>query len=78
MMKNAFYFILKALLVLKIFKFLPGISVHVEKQLDQKDKINFKIYDITTWLTYNYNKDIAQYFTKSKQLDNEIWSVNRI
>ena len=78
MMKNAFYFILKALLVLQIFKFMPGTSVHVEKQLDQKDMINFKFYDVTTWLTYNYNKDIAQYFKKSKQLDNEIWSVNRI
>ena len=31
MMKNAFYFILKALFVLKIFKFLPWLFVHVEK-----------------------------------------------
>ena len=34
MMKSAFYFILKALLVLKIFKFLFWLSGHVEKQLD--------------------------------------------
>ena len=31
MMKSAFYFILKALFVLKIFKFLSGIFGHVEK-----------------------------------------------
>ena len=31
MMKNAFYFILKALLVLKIFKFLSRLFGHVEK-----------------------------------------------
>ena len=31
MMKNAFYFILKALCVLKIFKFLPWLFGHVEK-----------------------------------------------
>ena len=31
MMKNAFYFILKALLVLKVFKFLSWIFGHLEK-----------------------------------------------
>ena len=31
MMKNAFYFILKALFVLKIFKFLSWVFAHVEK-----------------------------------------------
>ena len=42
MMKNAFYFTLKALFVLKIFKFLSSSFGHVEKWLDQKDKVNFK------------------------------------
>ena len=45
--ENAFYFTLKALLVLKIFKFLSWIFVHVEKRLDQNDKFNFKIYEVT-------------------------------
>ena len=31
MMKNVFYFILKALFVLKIFKFLSSLFDHVEK-----------------------------------------------
>ena len=31
MMKNAFYFILKVLFILKIFKFLSSLSGHVEK-----------------------------------------------
>ena len=31
LMKNAFYFILKALFVLKIFKFLTGLFGHVKK-----------------------------------------------
>ena len=31
MRKNAFYFILKALLIPKIFKFLSGLFGHVEK-----------------------------------------------
>ena len=31
MIKNAFYFILKALFILKIFKFLPRLFGHVEK-----------------------------------------------
>ena len=32
----------------------------------QKNKINFKIFDVTTWLTNNYNTHIAQYLTKKK------------
>ena len=34
LMKNAFYFTLKALLILKIFQFLSWIFGHVEKHLD--------------------------------------------
>ena len=48
MMKNAFYFTLKGLFLLKIFKFLSGLFGYVEKPLDLKDKVNFKIYDVTT------------------------------
>ena len=59
-MKNVFYFT-KAVFVLKIFKFLPWFFGHVEKQLDWKDKIHFKIYDVKTWLTNNYNTRIDQY-----------------
>ena len=39
MMKNAFYFTLKA-------------------------KVNFKIHDVTLWLTNDYNTYIAQYLIK--------------
>ena len=46
-----FNFILKARFVLKIFKFLSWLLGQVEKRLDQKDKVNFKIYDVATWLT---------------------------
>ena len=45
-MKNAFYFTLKALVVLKIFKFLSWLFGHVLKQLDYKDKVNLKFYDV--------------------------------
>ena len=33
-------------------------------QNHQKDKINFKIHNVNTWLTNNYNTHIAQYLTK--------------
>ena len=59
-MKNAFYLILKALLVLK-------------KRIDWKEKLNFKIYDVTTWLNNNCNTHIVQHLTKYRQPDNEIW-----
>ena len=35
-MKNAFYFMWKALFVLKIFKILSRIFGHVEKRIDKK------------------------------------------
>ena len=46
-MKNAFYFMLKALFVLEVFTFLSWLFGYVEKRLDEKAMINFKIYDIT-------------------------------
>ena len=64
MVNNAFYFILKAFFFLRMFKILSGLFGRVEKRLDQKDTVNFKIYDFTTWLTNSYNIYIAQYFMK--------------
>ena len=54
-MKNTSYFTVKALFVLKIFKFLSSIFGQVEKQLDQEDMVNFKIYGVKAWETNNGN-----------------------
>ena len=62
-MKNAFYFILKAYFVLEIFKFCLDFLFILKKRLDEINKINFKIYDVKTWLRNNGNKHIAQYIT---------------
>ena len=35
-----------------------------KKQLDWKNKFNFKIYHVPTWLINNYNTHTAQYLTK--------------
>ena len=55
--EKCFYFTLKTLFVLKIFKFFAnlifGLFAHLEKRLNRKDKVNFKIYDLTTWKTNN-------------------------
>ena len=67
MMKNTFYSTLKTLFIFKIFvqdKFLSWFLHHVEKRLDDKNKVNFKIYDATTWEANNCNTYIAQYFKK--------------
>ena len=63
-MKNAFYITWKALFVFKIFNFLSWLLGHVGKRLDLKDQFNFKIYDVTTWLTNNCNTNIYQYLKK--------------
>ena len=50
-MKNVFCFILKALFVLKLFEFLSWLFGHAKKKrFDQRDKVVFKIYDMTTSL----------------------------
>ena len=58
-MKNAF-FTLKALFVLEIFQFLLYIFDHAGKRLDQKAKLNLKIYDIA-------NCQISQEVKATKQ-----------
>ena len=60
-MTNAFYFTSKALFVFKMYKFLSWLFGQVTKLLDKKDKINFKFYNVTAWLTNNCNIHNAQY-----------------
>ena len=64
MMKNAFYSMSKAFLVLKIFKFMSWLFGHVAKRLYKKDQVNFNFYDVTVWLTNNCNTHFAQYLEK--------------
>ena len=63
-MKNAFYLILKTLLVLKIFTFLSWLFGCKEKQLHNKAMVYFKIYDVTDWTAKDYNTHITQYHKK--------------
>ena len=56
MMKNAFYFMLEAYFVPKVFKILSFLFGHVGKRLDEKAMFNFKVYDVTDWIINNYNK----------------------
>ena len=63
-MKNAFYFTLKALFALKILDFCSDFFGHVGKRLDEKAKVNFKIYDVINYETNNCNAHIAQYLIK--------------
>ena len=56
-----FNFILKAIFVLKIFKFFSWLFDHEEKATWLEI---YKIYNVTVWLINNYNKHIVQYSTK--------------
>ena len=64
LIKKAFYFSFKVLFVLEIFKCLSLLFGRVEKRLDYKVKINFKMCDVTTWETNNFNTHIAHYLKK--------------
>ena len=48
----------------EIFTFLSQLFGYVEKRFDKKTMVNFKIYDVTDWITNNYNMYIAQYLKK--------------
>ena len=63
-MKNAFYFMLKALLIFEILTFTSWLFGYVEKRLDKKAMVNFKVDDVTDWTTNDHNTHIAQYFKK--------------
>ena len=58
MMKNGFYFTLKALFLLEMFKFLSWLLGF------EKAKVNFKMYDVAEWTTKNCNTYIVQYLKK--------------
>ena len=77
-MKNAFYFMLKAVFVFEIFTFLSRLFAYAEKRLDKKAKVNFRIYGLTDWTTNGCNTRITQYLKKERQSGNEIWSVEKI
>ena len=78
-MKNAFYFMFKALFVLEIFTFLSSLfGINIEKRLDKKAMVDYKVYDVTYRTTNNCNTHITQYLKKQRQSCNEVWSVNKI
>ena len=63
--EKCFLFYLKSFFfVLQIFRFFFWLFGHVAKRLDQKDKVNFKFYDVTAWLTTNCYTHIIQYLKR--------------
>ena len=64
MKKYAFCFMLKTFFILEIFTFLSWHFAYLEKLLDEKAEVNFKIYDITESITSNCNTQNAQYMKK--------------
>ena len=55
-MKNSFHcMVRKALFVCEVFKFLSWLLGNVEKRLDKKAKVNFKIYDVIDGTANHYD-----------------------
>ena len=50
---------LKALFVFEIFAFLSLLFGYVGKRLDEKAKVNFKIYDLSDRTTNNFHACIV-------------------
>ena len=63
MMENAFYFKLKALFVLEIFKKIFVLTFWLCRKTDKTAKVNSKIDDAADWRN-NYNTYIVQYLKK--------------
>ena len=62
MMDNVFN--VKAPFIFEIFTFLSRLSGYVEKGLDKKAMVSFKIYVVTDWTTNDYNTHITKYLKK--------------
>ena len=58
-----FYFALKALFVLEIFQILFWVFGLVGKRLDKEAKSTLKTYNITKWITNNYNTHTHMHVT---------------
>ena len=44
----------------KLFSFSRYLTFgHVAKRIDKKDKVNFKFYDVTAWLTKYCNRKVT-------------------
>ena len=64
MMIDFFYFILKTVFVLQIFRFLSWLFGHLEKTSRLETRLISKLYDVTTWLTNNNKTHIPQQLKK--------------
>ena len=65
MIKNAFYFILKAPFLLKILNFCFDNFGHVRKRFDKKVRVSFKTYDVINWETTNCNTHMLLFIAGS-------------
>ena len=63
-MKNYFYFMLKALFVLKVIILESYRFGYVQKQFAKKVNVNFKVYDVTARAKNNLNTHIAKHLKK--------------
>ena len=72
-MKNALYFILKA-------PFVLSGSLNFSSWLFgfYKNKVNLKIFDVTTWLTNIYNTNTDQISGSKGSLTTKFWSVKKM
>ena len=75
MMNNAYYFMLKTRFV-SIFTFLSWSFGYVEKWIDKKALVNFKIYDVLDWIKDNDNTyfPISLHVKAIRQWDLERWN----
>ena len=78
MIKHAFYFVLKTLLIFGIFTSLSWNFIYLRKWRDKKAMVKFKIYNVTDWTADSYNTQILQCLKKYWQPHYEIGPVNRI
>ena len=63
-MKNANISPSKLFSFLRYFSFCHNFFVMQKKRLNQKNKVNLKIHDVTACITNNCNTNIAQYLKK--------------
>ena len=72
MMKNTFYFMLKALPISEIFTFWFWLFSYIAKWLGNKAMVNLKIYHVTDWA-----KKITMHKSRNYSIPQEVKAIRQ-
>ena len=62
----------------RYLNFLSSLFGHVSKRLGQKNNFNFKLYELTAWLTSSCNTHISHILYVSRRKGNQTMKIGQL